>query len=560
MLRPLTRTDARDLKQPIADRLQATAFVRPQGLAGHRVAVPFAAAVCAALLGLLFLIDLRKPFAGSVGGLSLLPVMAAAWLLAAPWMAAVAAAAVLLRAGLLVLRVLDPATGLAQIIAILAAAAVARVAAVSRIAEAASLQAALGRKRVEEARERGARALLDVADHLQEAADLPVFFGRLTRTVAEVVQAQKAAFGLYDAGARAIILQPQAFGFRGEALARVRVPCDPAGNGLAERIVFKDLVLRSDISADPEFAPYREVLEAVQASNAIAVAWRAARKPLGIVIAFDSIRPDGFTEEDTWVLAIAGQAAGLVWEFKQAEDRGRQYAQRLTELERAKSEFLSLASHELRSPLGVLQGYLSLMEDGMLGELPAATQSALPTLTGKVREMDELIDQILQTARLEEGRVELHFEQIDLRAAVQTAARSVRPLATPAHRLQVDGPDYDVAIMADPNRLNLILTNLIGNAIKYSPQGGEIRCSVTAVAGFARATIQDRGVGIAPEEMWRLFKRFGRVTSPATREIRGTGLGLYLARELARMQGGDISVESQPGAGSRFTLAFPQVE
>ncbi|HVH63171.1 MAG TPA: ATP-binding protein, partial [Candidatus Dormibacteraeota bacterium] len=121
----------------------------------------------------------------------------------------------------------------------------------------------------------------------------------------------------------------------------------------------------------------------------------------------------------------------------------------------------------------------------------------------------------------------------------------------------LDLPDRRVRVKADPDRTRTIITNLLSNAIKYSPSGGQIVCSVRARGGTARVAVTDEGLGIARESMSILFTRFGRVVTPETEHLKGTGLGLFLSRQLARLQGGDITVVSEPRKGSTFTLHLP---
>jgi signal transduction histidine kinase len=231
--------------------------------------------------------------------------------------------------------------------------------------------------------------------------------------------------------------------------------------------------------------------------------------------------------------------------------------ERMTELERNKSQFLNLASHELRTPLSVIRGYLSILETGSLGTLNAAGRKAITVLSAKAMEMNMLIEQMLEAARLEEGRVVLRTEILDACRAAAAAVEVVRPLADDRHPLIVDCGPEPVRVNADPDRLATILVNLIDNAVKYSPQGGEVHCAVRVQDGHACVSVRDQGVGIAEGDLPHLFTKFGRVSTPETQHIAGTGLGLYLCRELARQQGGDISVQSEPGQGSTFTLSLP---
>jgi len=171
--------------------------------------------------------------------------------------------------------------------------------------------------------------------------------------------------------------------------------------------------------------------------------------------------------------------------------------------------------------------------------------------------MGTLIDEMVETARLEDGRIQLTMERLDLRDLVAEAAGVANLRLGPQHRLMIRPDDRPVPVMGDRLRLANVIDNLLENAIKYSPEGGPIHCSVEAQRAAAVIRVIDRGVGIADEDVPTLFTRFGRIATRDTSGIPGTGLGLYLCRELALMHGGDVAVESQPGVGSAFSLVLP---
>jgi signal transduction histidine kinase len=239
-----------------------------------------------------------------------------------------------------------------------------------------------------------------------------------------------------------------------------------------------------------------------------------------------------------------------------ALDRAR-VTERLASLERVKGQFLNLASHELRSPLGVINGYLSMLEQGALGQLKPAGVRAVEVLKAKTVEMNLLVAQMLDAARLEDGRLALKRDRLDLCDVAEEAMKVVQPLATPSHHLSLELPAREISVFGDVDRILTIITNLLENAIKYSPNGGKVQCLVSASDHAVAVTVIDNGIGIAREDLPRLFNRFERLQNEQTTHIGGTGLGLYLSRELARQHGGDIDVESAPGAGSRFTLTLP---
>jgi signal transduction histidine kinase len=233
--------------------------------------------------------------------------------------------------------------------------------------------------------------------------------------------------------------------------------------------------------------------------------------------------------------------------------------ERMAAIEGSKTQFLNLASHELRGPVTVIRGYVSMLESGMLGQLNERGRKAAGVMSSKVTEMNELIEEMIEAARLEDGALSLRLTECDLRDVVRSAADGATPLLDANHEIELDLPDRRVRVNVDQDRVRTIIGNLLSNAIKYSPEGGTVTCQVRARAGTARLSIIDEGLGIAPENIPILFTRFGRVITPETEHLKGTGLGLFLGRQLARLQGGDITVVSTPGKGTTFTLHLPIV-
>jgi signal transduction histidine kinase len=234
--------------------------------------------------------------------------------------------------------------------------------------------------------------------------------------------------------------------------------------------------------------------------------------------------------------------------------------ERLAAIEKSKTQFLNLASHELRGPLTVVRGYVSMLEGGLLGNLNERGRKAVPVMSAKVLEMNALIEEMIEAARLEDGALILRPEANDLRDLVKAAVDSARPVLDGEHNIRVRCPDRPVHVWVDGERVKTIVTNLVSNAIKYSPGGGAVEVDVVNRGGIARVSVKDQGVGIAKDDLPVLFTRFGRVSTPETDHLPGTGLGLYLGRQLARLHGGEITVDSDPGRGSTFTLHLPLSE
>src|SRR6267378_3775810 len=227
---------------------------------------------------------------------------------------------------------------------------------------------------------------------------------------------------------------------------------------------------------------------------------------------------------------------------------------RIHALERAKSDFLNIASHELRGPMTIIKGYLTMLEAGSLGELSPKASSVLPLLISKSDEINWMLEQMLEASRLEEGRLELNKKRGDIVEITDLAIDGVRMLLR-GHDVRLDEPAEPLQAELDPDRFQMVVRNLLSNAAKYSPAGTDIIVRINRDDGMAAISVIDQGVGISEEDQANLFTRFGRI--PTSQHVQGTGLGLWLSREIARMHDGDLTVQSAAGTGSTFVLKVP---
>lgn len=227
---------------------------------------------------------------------------------------------------------------------------------------------------------------------------------------------------------------------------------------------------------------------------------------------------------------------------------------RVRALEKAKSEFLSVASHELRGPMTVIKGYLTMLDAGSLGEIPALARSVLPLLISKSDEVTWMLEQMVEASRLEEGRLALKKRRLNI---VELACASVEgvKMLVPGHEVSVIQPPAAIMADVDPDRFQIVVRNLLTNAAKYSPSGTDIKVEVRREGRSGVIAVSDQGVGISAEDQLHLFTRFARIES--TQHVHGTGLGLWLSREIARMHDGDLTVTSELGHGSTFVFVVP---
>jgi len=247
----------------------------------------------------------------------------------------------------------------------------------------------------------------------------------------------------------------------------------------------------------------------------------------------------------------------------------RQTAKRLEQLNtdldaamKSKDQFLSNISHELRTPLNSIIGFTDLLLTENLGAaLSDQQRDFLETVARNGRQLLELINELLDLQRIAAGRMELKPEPVEVAGLLTEAAGSVHAqVQKHGHALVVTPPAQDLRVHADRGRVRQILLNLLSNAIKFTPDGGRITLVAAPVNGDAdaRIAVSDTGIGIAIEDLPKLFQEFSQLDGSASRKYEGTGLGLALSRRLVEMQGGEIGVESEMGKGSTFWFTLPQ--
>jgi signal transduction histidine kinase len=532
--------------QPATTAVDWQALLRPKGLAEGSAAGLFSM-VCVLLLALLFLIETNHSYGSTIGSLAVVPVLGAAWLLQRPLVIAMTSLALATRIALMAVGQITVGAGIAQVVAVL------MVALIADIAAERSLQARAGHLRAEGIRELS--HLLDTVRRLSASHDADAVVREVILAAARSVQRDRAP---------------------GPRAALVRVDGD--------RI--RELVEQDEVGSRPGFdlplscAP--AIAEAVESGRAVigattrlesplreleqeAGVLTTAYAPIGVggdvygVLATGLRRRGAFDPSELRLLEAMADLAGLAIANAERLKLERAHLRRVEALERAKGAFLNRASHELRTPLTVLRGYLHLLEDGAFGALSEEmTGDVVPSLITSVEEINSLVEGMLVAARLEYG-VELALEPLDLRDVVRDTVRGVEETfaGEEAPTVIVETPASPVQVLADREQISTILANLVRNAMKFSPGNSEVRCVVSGRGVVGAVAVGDSGPGIPPEQLPRLFTRFGRIDVPGAAGTRGAGLGLYIARELARMHGGDVTVQTQAGTGSTFELTLP---
>jgi signal transduction histidine kinase len=287
-----------------------------------------------------------------------------------------------------------------------------------------------------------------------------------------------------------------------------------------------------------------------------------------------------FEEDRIWVpIRLEGKAIGLLdlqgsdntrfWqEHAQFASRLADHAaiaienarlyERIRRANQAKSEFVSFVTHELRTPMTSIRGYASLLCNEKVGPLSEKQREFAEAIHRNVDRMKVLVSDLQDISRIEAGQLQLEKKPVVLRSVLREAIQATEDqVGGQSHRVTSRIPDDLPAVLADPTCLTQILVNLLTNACKYTPEGGDIQVRAQCANGRVHCTVIDNGIGISPEDQAQLFTKFFRAECPAVQEMPGTGLGLSIVKNLVEMHGGETRVESQLGQGTSVTFSVP---
>jgi signal transduction histidine kinase len=375
-------------------------------------------------------------------------------------------------------------------------------------------------------------------------------FAHLAGESASLLKAEKGLVLLYDQERRTMYGQAPGFGLTAEQIAAVRYPVDGEARS---RWNFRKNgpLLSNQAKADTRLLP--QVVEALDLHSAIAAPMTRGPRVHGLLLVADRHNRAHFTEEDlNLLIAVAGEASVGVENMRLHEELKKANAL-LQEYDRLKSEFVAIVAHDFRKPLMAIRGFAELvLEEPDLP--PEARQEFMRTVVSETEALARLADDTLLITRIETGELQYRWEELDLGPFLLDAV----PMGLSEHSILMDVPADLPKVVVDPDKLRQVITNLVTNAVKYSPQGGSI-----VVRARARATehvvveVEDHGLGIPQDQLGRLFQKFQRVRTDEHLSLPGSGLGLYICRLIVEGHGGQIWVESELGKGSTFGFVLP---
>jgi signal transduction histidine kinase len=260
-----------------------------------------------------------------------------------------------------------------------------------------------------------------------------------------------------------------------------------------------------------------------------------------------------FGENDVFAMELLRQYVGIA--IQNVALFGELQSQRASviQLNQLKDDLIAILAHDFKGPLTTIIGFTELLEQHALEGEDA--ESALRTIRQSATRLASLANDTLALSRVEQGELNIAADPVNVAQIVEETVEALEP----EREIQVDVSATDPVVRGDPERLRQVLENIIGNAIKYSPEGEPIKVRVSETESTVRVAVEDRGIGVPPEEMKFLFERFTRASNAKRSRVKGTGLGLYLAKTLVERHGGNIQVQSALGEGSTFTVVLPRI-
>jgi len=411
-----------------------------------------------------------------------------------------------------------------------------------RAAEAERLRDTLGRRvDVLEAANRSARAL-------GSSLDLEQAFGSFIREVRGLIPFDRTAVVLVDDGVARTI----ATAGRGADTVFPAGSVGPIEGSVLERVVGGEVVVRHDL-AEEMFPEDRHLLELGLRSELIAPLLLGAR-PIGM-ISLSRDRADAFTEEEVELVALLGRLVATAVQNIRSYEAERSTVEELRRLSALRADFVSLVSHELRSPMAAVIGAARTLQERWRSLSPDQREAFLALIGDETNRLAALIGDVLDTSRIEAGTFTYRFTDIDLSALVADVVGTAA-VGQDEVRIRADVPAALPIVRGDAARLRQVLANLVDNAVKYSPAGDEVAVRARRENGRVLIEVVDHGPGIPYDQQRLIFEKFGRA-DVAGGSKPGTGLGLFIARSIAEAHGGTLDVRSGPNAGSTFTLALP---
>ena len=394
--------------------------------------------------------------------------------------------------------------------------------------------------------------LVEISRILNSATSLSHLLNFIIKEAANLIDTEAASILLFDSRTRQLYFMA-ASNENHDQLTRKPVPLDNSIAGAVFRA--NQPMIIQDVTKDPRWNQNIDQAISFQTHNILGVPMRnVKRRPVGVLEAINKQGDGEFQVEDIETLSILADIAGVAVEKARLIEELRRANRELSELDQIKSDFISIASHELRTPLSVILGYVSFLRD----EADPEMADQLNNVMDAAVHLRTLIQDMVNLRYVDIGEDRRQQDRLNLVEVVhEMSLQRDETAAAKQQTITLTLPDDPLIILGDRGMIEIVLNNLINNAIKFTPNHGRIQITLAKKEHEAWLNVTDTGIGIPHEDLDRIFRRFYQVESALRRRYEGMGLGLAIVKDLVELHNGRIWAESKDRTGSRFTVALP---
>jgi signal transduction histidine kinase len=397
--------------------------------------------------------------------------------------------------------------------------------------------------------------IVEISRVLSSTHDLTRLLQAVVDVACELTHSEATSIMLFDPASGELRFEA-APDFQRNSLKSISVPLESSVAGWIFTHA-RPMVIQ-DASSDPRV--YREVDKTLQSqtNSLLGVPLMVKQKPIGVIEAINKMDNGQYTEDDLAVLeTLAGQAAIAIENARLVRKLQDANAE-LMRLDRMKSDFIAIASHELRTPLGLILGHSTFLKE----TVSDTHTEQLDVIIRSAMRLKEIIEDMATIAHEEKGQSRVRKDQFSIKEMITNVAKNFQDVAKrKGIKLETDTPPDDpLNIFGDSEKIAVVLSNLIENALTFTDEGGQVGVKAEKDEGYVKVLVVDTGIGIPADEQERIFDRFYQVESHLTRRHGGMGLGLSIAKAMVEMHNGQIWCESKEGMGSLFCFMLPMDE
>jgi signal transduction histidine kinase len=394
--------------------------------------------------------------------------------------------------------------------------------------------------------------LLEVTRNLSTMVDLDAYLQSILSAAIELTESETAALLECDETSQEFFFRFVPW-FHRDLIKDARIPLDGSPAGWS--FIYSKPLIINDVLTDERQFDRIDQITGIPTRSLLAVPLLLHERPMGAFEVFNKIGSAGYTDQDILVLETLASLATTAMQNNLLENSIQSSQEEVRDLDRLKNDFIAITSHELRTPLGLILGHSTFLRELVGGEY----QEQVDAIIRNASRLKEIIESLTRVDNYQTGGASLRSRRVSVARVIEDVAASFRDFASQKGiTLKTElVRGQDLFVDADANKIAIVLSNLMKNAITFTNEGGHVVVRGSLESNFVKVVVEDDGVGIPARDLPRVFERFYQVESHLTRKHGGMGLGLSVAKVMIEMHGGRIWVESVEGLGSKFTFLLP---